>query len=243
MNAGSEMTGDVFVAGRSPGPAATISRALGNVFIGVALGLGCYYGLTDLAGHLRQDVMRDSLEGLGAVAAADPGDHLVEPTADSLDFTGWAEEDEAYWLALEDGGPFGRLIIEEMELDTVVVKGQSRENLKKGPAWVDYTDLPGPTGNCGISGHRTTYAAPFRRLDDLEQGDTIDLYSPFRRYRYRVDDVFEVTPDKVEVMDSTEEPSLTLTACHPPYSARYRLVVRATLAEVVRFEESSSLGE
>ena len=67
----------------------------------------------------------------------------------------------------QTGGVFGRLVIERMELDTLVVKGHTRAVLKKGPGWIDYTDLPGPTGNAGISGHRTTYGAPFRRLDEL----------------------------------------------------------------------------
>jgi sortase A len=135
---------------------------------------------------------------------------------------------------------FGRLIIERMELDAVVIKGHSPANLKKGPAWIDYTNLPAPTGNVGISGHRTTYGAPFYRLDELQPGDTIDLYSPYRLYRYVVAESFQVTPDRVDVVESTEQPRLTLTACDPPYSARYRLIVWSDLSEVRHLEESGS---
>ncbi len=229
--------------GRKHPVLATLAHALGNVLLGVALGLGAYYGITDLAGRLRQDAMRDQLADLGPIAAEDPGAYVAEVATETLDFSGWEDEDKAYWDALEDGGAFGRLVIGQMELDAVVVKGHSRANLKKGPGWVDYTDYPGPTGNCGISGHRTTYGAPFRRLDSVAEGDTIDLYSPYRRYRYRVDDVFQVRPDQTEVMFSTPEPSLTLTACHPPYSARFRLVVRASLVEVLRFEKPQAVSE
>ncbi|HZL06309.1 MAG TPA: sortase, partial [Coriobacteriia bacterium] len=69
------------------------------------------------------------------------------------------------------------------------------------------------------------------------EGDTIDVFSPFRRYRYVVQRQLIVTPDKVEVFSTTEEPTLTLTACHPPYSARYRIVVQARLSDVRRLDD------
>ena len=155
---------------------------------------------------------------------------MLEPASDP--FEGWDEEDFVFWEQLEDGDVFGRLVAPAMELDVAIVKGHSRENLKSGPAWVSYTDYPGPTGNVGISGHRTTYGAPFFRLNELHLGDTIDVFSPFRQYRYKVIDVFRVTPEHTEVMQTTETPHLTMTACDPPYSARYRLVVRSELVGV-----------
>jgi len=70
-------------------------------------------------------------------------------------------------------------------------------------------------------------------------GDTIDLYSPYRRYRYSVTGTVIVRPDQIEVVAPTEHPSLTLTACHPPYSARYRIAVQAELVEVRRVSDSA----
>ncbi|MGB4594157.1 MAG: class E sortase [Coriobacteriia bacterium] len=133
-----------------------------------------------------------------------------------------------------------------MDLDVAIVKGVGVPvcvgvpELKKGPGRVPYTDLPGPTGDCGISGHRTTYGAPFRRLDVLQPGDTIDLFSPYRRYRYTVDRVFSVTPDRGDVLRTTAPSTLTLTACHPPYSARCRPIVAASLIEVRRLGDVDS---
>ncbi len=215
-------------------PARTAAHALGNVLIGIALGLGVYYLATDAVQYLRQAQLGEELSALGVVGDDMPERYVASGPA--LDFTDWESEDEAYWLGLADGDIFGRLIVDRVELDTIVIKGHSRSNLKRGPAWVDYTDLPGPTGNAGISGHRTTYGAPFRRLDELESGDTIDLYSPYRRYRYSVSEVFRVRPWETEVLTSTVEPQLTLTACDPPYSAAYRLIVSADLVEVGRLE-------
>lgn len=219
-----------------PSRARLFARAIGNVLLGVSLGIGVYYFATDAVSWLRQGAMREELVTLGAIASPSPDRLFIEPTGDPFDFTGWEAEDRAYWDELARGGIFGRLVIERMELDTVVVKGHQRDVLKRGPGWVDYTDYPGPAGNCGISGHRTTYGAPFRRLDELEVGDTIDLLSPYRLYRYEVVTKFRVTPDRVDVLDPTEEPQLTLTACDPPYSARLRLIVQSKLVGVQRLD-------
>lgn len=209
-----------------------LAHALGNVALGLAIGIACYYLATDMVARWRQGQLRSEVSELGVLAAPTPSAVLDEIAVDPFDFDGWETDDVGYWETLPEGGVFGRLVIEPMGLDTLVVKGHSRTVLKKGPGWIDYTDLPGPTGNVGISGHRTTYGAPFRSLDMVQVGDNIDLYSPYRRYRYEVSRVFTVTPDKVEVVSTTVEPQLTLTACHPPYSARLRLIVQANLVEV-----------
>jgi len=213
----------------------TLMHALGNVLLGMAVGIACYYLVTDVVATLRQRALEGSASGV--LSSADPSSSLDTVEADPFDFTDWEAQDQVYWNGLAAGEVFGRLVINRMELDTLVVKGHSRETLKKGPGWIDYTDLPGATGNVGISGHRTTYGAPFRRLDELVPGDTIDLYSPYRRYRYEVTRVFAVRPDQVEVVASTLEPQLTLTACHPPYSAAQRLIAQAALVEVRRVDE------
>jgi len=203
-------------------------RGAGNVFLGMAIGLLGYYAITDVVTRLEQQELK-------AEAAADFGTApVVSEDGPTFDFEGWAEEDEAYWRDLKTGEAFGRIVAPEARVDSIVVKGVTRAALKRGPGWITYTDLPGPTGNCGISGHRTTYGAPFRHLDRLETGDTIEFYSPFRRYTYRVVKSFSVRPNRVDVVESTEEPRLTLTACDPPYSARLRLIVQAELVEVSR---------
>ncbi|PKQ36915.1 MAG: hypothetical protein CVT59_10535 [Actinobacteria bacterium HGW-Actinobacteria-1] len=219
-------------------PRDALTRALGNVFLGVAVGLLGYYGLTSILSWTEQARLRQELEHLGSVSASAPDDIDVSTHGPALDFTDWESQDKAYWDGLAEGDIFGRLVIERMDLDTIVVKGVGVADLKKGPGWVTSTALPGPSGNCGISGHRTTYLAPFRRIDQLVSGDVIDFYSPYRRYRYTVVRTFTVTPDKVEVFDPTEVPTLTLTACHPPYSARLRYIVQAEITEVRPLQQS-----
>jgi len=163
----------------------------------------------------------------------------IEPTG-TLDFTGWQELDVAYWDSLETGDAFARLVAETADIDDIAVKGAGSAQLAKAPGWIVQTDLPGPDGNCAISGHRVTHGHPFRRLDRLKVGATIDLYSPYRRYRYVVDKILRVTPDHVEVVAHTVVPHLTLTTCDPPGRAVKRLVVQARLVEVVRLNGPDS---
>ena len=218
-------------------------HALGNVFLGVAVGLLVYYLVTDVVTRLQQAELRSELSAMGTAGAPSP-DRLVPPDEPDEEeeppsvWDTWRTEDVRYWADLEQYGVFGRLVIEKMELDAVVVRGVDSEALKRGPGWMPYTDIPGETGNVGIAGHRTTYGAPFFRLDELEPGDTIYFYSPFRRYTYVVAEKYQVTPDQVEVVATTEEPRITLSACHPPYSARYRLIVHGDLTEVHQLEDT-----
>ncbi|PKQ10353.1 MAG: hypothetical protein CVT69_00135 [Actinobacteria bacterium HGW-Actinobacteria-9] len=221
------MTPQVMRAKRNSSGGRIAAHAMGNLLLGMALGLAVYYGLTDVSARLGQAILRGRLPAAGAELPPT----FVE-SDDDLDMSEWEAQDGAYWDNLADGDVFGRLVINRIGLDVMVVKGHSREALKDGPGWIDYTDPPGQTGNVGIAGHRTTYGAPFRRLDELKLGDTIDLYSPFRRYRYAVSESKRVTPDRVDVMDSTVDPRLTLSACDPPYSARFRLIVTGSLVDV-----------
>lgn len=214
----------VEAAGRSPIHVA--AHALGNVFLGIAIGLLGYYLLTDATTRIEQSGLARAFPVTAAPTTA--------PIESAFDWEGWESEDLAYWKKLDEGRPFARISAPKMGLDAVVVKGVSRSDLIKGPGWIPYTDLPGPTGNVGISGHRTTYGAPFRRIDRLKPGDTVTLVTRYRVYTYRVRRVFVVTPDRVDVVKTTTKPTLTMTACHPPYSARQRIIAQSELVSVAR---------
>ncbi|HEV8683605.1 MAG TPA: sortase [Actinomycetota bacterium] len=125
------------------------------------------------------------------------------------------------------GHAVGIIRIPEIGLDMAVVEGITPEDLKKGPGHYPGTPLPGTRGNVGIAGHRTTYARPFWALDRLDVGDRILVDTRRGRFIYRVEWARVVAPNQVEVLDPTPQPSLTLTTCHPKFSAAQRLVVRA----------------
>jgi sortase A len=120
--------------------------------------------------------------------------------------------------------------IPKIGLDKHVVEGTELADLRKAPGHYPSTPLPGTVGNAAIAGHRTTYGAPFNRLDELEAGDEILVTTLAGSYTFKVEEKKVVSPSQVEVLDPTPVAKLTLTTCHPKYSAKQRLVVVAALA-------------
>jgi sortase A len=119
----------------------------------------------------------------------------------------------------------------------VVVEGVSTADLKKGPGHIPGTALPGEIGNVVLSGHRTTYGAPFERFDELQPGDAVVVETRDTWFTYTVTGTRIVRPSAIEVTypvpgDRGATPTrrlLTLTTCHPRFSARQRMVVSAEL--------------
>jgi sortase A len=128
-----------------------------------------------------------------------------------------------------EGEPVARIRIPKIGVDKIVVEGVSVADLKKGPGHYPETPLPGQEGNAAIAGHRTTYGAPFNRIDELVAGDEIVVETVQGEFRYVVTEQQIVSPSQVEVLDDKGDDRLTLTACHPKYSARQRIVVVAEL--------------
>lgn len=115
-----------------------------------------------------------------------------------------------------------------------VVEGTTLEHLKRGPGHYASTVGPGEQGNFAISGHRTTYGAPFYHLDALQPGDEIhvvDRAGDEWVYVVRAQEV--VAPTALWVVGDdpleTGAPTMTLTTCHPRFSAAQRLIVFAEL--------------
>lgn len=129
------------------------------------------------------------------------------------------------------GQGVARIEIPKLGLEWVVVEGVSVEALKKGPGHYPGTAYPGETGNVVISGHRTTYGAPFFRLDEVRGGDVIRLSTPAKVFFYEVIETKVVKPTDVSVVVASEEARLTLTTCTPRFSAAKRLIVVARLIE------------
>jgi sortase A len=136
------------------------------------------------------------------------------------------------------GDALGVVRIPKIGVDEVVITGTRRSDLRKGPGHYRSTPLPGQAGNAAIAGHRTTYGAPFGDLDALVPGDRIEVETFQGVFHYEVlpQETAEgisghaiLTPYDVQVLDDYGDNRLTLTACHPKYSARQRIVVQAQL--------------
>ena len=131
------------------------------------------------------------------------------------------------------GDAIGRIEIPAIGSDDFVVEGTDTANLRKGPAHYPETPLPGERGTAAIAGHRTTYGAPFRDIDDLRHGNVIRLDMPYGRYVYRVERIKIVDDSDFSVLRTVRYDRLVLSACHPLYSAAQRVVA---FARVVRRE-------
>jgi sortase A len=129
------------------------------------------------------------------------------------------------------GDAIGRIQIRAIGVDEYVVEGTDLENLRKGPGHYPDTPLPGQHGTAAIAGHRTTYGAPFRNLNDLHKNDRIVLQMPYGTFVYRVEKMQIVDDSALWVTHRVDHDRLVLTACHPLYSAAQRIVAFARLTE------------
>jgi sortase A len=128
------------------------------------------------------------------------------------------------------GGALDHLEIPAIGVDRYVVEGVAEGDLQEGPGHYPGTPLPGQAGNVAIAGHRTTFGAPFFRLNEVHSGDLVYLTDALgTTWVYRVISQFVVAPSDVAVLDATRAPELTLTTCNPRFEATSRLVVRAAL--------------
>ncbi|NBE91954.1 class E sortase [Nonomuraea sp. KC401] len=131
------------------------------------------------------------------------------------------------------------------DYEYAIVEGVGTAHLKRGPGHYPDSALPGQVGNFVLSGHRTTYAAPFNEIDELERDDEIVVETREARYTYRVTSQDIVRPDEVDVLAPVPgKPGIrpvrafiTLTTCHPEYSAAERLIVYGVLKESEPREE------
>jgi sortase A len=136
---------------------------------------------------------------------------------------------------LQEGHAIGRIKIDRIGLDIVVVQGTDTASLQTGPGHYRNTSLPGQPGTVAIAGHRTTYLAPFRHIDEIEDGDEIRVEMPYAAFTYTVQRHEVVDPGDVEILRPVGFDQLVLTACHPPYSASQRYAVFAKVSRIDLF--------
>ena len=187
--------------------------------------------VTALMAHRRQDDLAADLHALEAAG----------PTAIELEALSQLRSDRrrVAFLARSlkrraaDGDAIARLRIPRIGADDIVVEGTNPDDLRHGPGSYDDAPLPGAPGTAAIAGHRTTYGAPFRHIDELRAGDEITLELPYATFTYRVQGSKIVRPSDLAVLRRTGYDRLVLSACHPLFSAAKRIVVFARLARTV----------
>ena len=184
------------------------------------------------------------------LAAPPPTPVEVEPPVSTLpgDDSGVEEPAQAEAVLYREepapqGEPVASMRIPDLGLEAVVFEGVDTATLRQGPGHMPWTPLPGQPGNAVISGHRTTYGRPFFDLDQLEPGDAIEVETAIGLHTYEVREVFVVEPTDVWVTDPRPGAWLTLTTCHPKFSARERLIVTAELVEGPNLEYALAVAQ
>ncbi len=139
-----------------------------------------------------------------------------------------------------------------------IVEGTDDGSLEKGPGHYVGTALPGQIGNFAVAGHRVGKGEPFLNLDHLKPGDAVVVETKSSWYIYRVKgnaqtgDLSDrgtdgipgqeiVSPSQSAVIlpvpdhpgQKPTEKLMTMTTCHPKFTANQRMIVHAVLGRVV----------
>jgi len=135
-------------------------------------------------------------------------------------------------LTAEDFFPL-KIRIPKIDLEWIVNEGTDRQTLKEGPGHIIETPLPGDLGRCTFSGHRTTYGAPFNKIDELVKGDLIYLETiKGEVLTYAVTGLEIIDPRDVYILEGSDKKELVLTSCYPEYSAAERIILIAELVNI-----------
>ena len=152
----------------------------------------------------------------------------VDPTVETT-----PSAPEIVMAPIVEGDAIARIELPRIGIDKIVVAGVEKDDLKKGPGHYPETPMPGQLGNAAIAGHRTTFGQPFFDVDKMQTGDEIVVTTVAGRFVYRVTGQEIVSPSDYQVIATTDptRATLTLTSCHPKYTARERIIVHAELDE------------
>jgi len=206
-----------------------------SITLGVLLLLFVAWQLwwTDVEANREQDRLADRLVQDWAAGTGAPSDAAADPGDDAR--PGDPAEAVPVAAVAVDGDAFGLLRIPRFGDDYArpVVSGTSESDLRQGVGHYDGTAQPGDVGNLALAGHRTTYGAPLARIAELQEGDPVVVQTAEGYYTYRVTESRIVLPSQVEVVAPVPgepgavptERMITMTSCHPRYSARQRYVV------------------
>jgi sortase A len=130
------------------------------------------------------------------------------------------------------GDAIGQLQIPSLGNTYNIVQGTETGNLEEGPGHYPSTAFPGMGQTVAIAGHRTTYLAPFRFINQLKPGDRISITMRYGKFTYVVQYLRIVKPTDVAVINDVGYERLVLSACNPIYSAAQRIIVFARLKSV-----------
>ena len=216
-------------------------RALGTLLIVTGLGTLAWAGVvwqwqdpvTALYTYLEQRELADDYEERLAQYRGRPAEVQDEPVAGAAEIpvVEWRERlagaAAAYRRSEGEGDAVGRLTVPRLGLEIVVVNGTDDDSLKRGPGRYLGSAMPGEGELVYVAGHRTTYSAPFAKIEALRPGDAVVLEVPYGRFEYRIAGHRIVEDSALDVLESRGREELALQACHPRFFASHRYIAYA----------------
>ena len=108
------------------------------------------------------------------------------------------------------GEQYGVLSCEAIDLYVPVYWGATSELLELGACQTTASAIAGAGGNAVISAHVNTF---FNRLDELQTGDTLTLYTNYGRFTYAVQKSIQFENTDKQYILPTDQEQLTLYTC------------------------------
>jgi sortase A len=217
----------------------TILISLGVVLIAYAAAVVWWRDpITDAINTYRQHQLRAPLAAVDREYArivatqADPPPTATISVPETLRDAHRLASEFAAEYGKHQGAPIGKIHIGRMGITAIAVQGTDSSSLTKGPGHYENTEFPGQGRTIGVAGHRTTYGAWFRHIDDLRPGDQITLRMPYGVFAYAVTSHKIVANNDWSIIKDVGYEQLVLSACHPLFTATHRYVVFARLIRV-----------
>jgi sortase A len=180
--------------------------------------------VTAIANGLEQRELEQEFERLVDAPSARPLATTASPEKRRRDLAAAAK---AFRSQLARGDAVARLRLPTLGVDEIVVNGTDTATLKRGPGRYLGSAVPGEGQLVYVAGHRTTYGAPFSRIDRLRKGDKVVVELPYAAYEYRVTGHRIVPATELSVLESKGVEQLALQACHPRFFASHRWITYA----------------
>ncbi len=189
--------------------------------------------------HFAEDAHLPPVTVTDGAVVADAPDAPIDLIPDTLK----VYSPEGAPISAEPEAPetFGRLWVPRWGSDYVkpISQGTDRRITldSLGIGHYQSTAMPGEVGNFALAGHRTSYGKPFADIDALAPGDALIVQTDEAWFVYRVTESQIVLPHQVEVIApvpnspgaAPQKASITLTTCHPKFSAAKRFIVHGEL--------------
>lgn len=214
-------------------------RLLGTLMVVAGLGLLAWAvtvwqwqdPFTAAVQKLEQRELSQSFERQVDVAERRPTEPVAQSAASLRAEIG--RQAKAWRRKSAEGDAIARLRIPSIGVSEIMVNGTETDTLKRGPGRYLGSYMPGEGELVYVAGHRTTYGAPFSRIDRIEKGDAVFVELPYGTFEYVVTGYRIVPATKVSELNSRGFEQLALQACHPRFFATQRYIVYAKPVSII----------